>query len=129
MGTSSILGGQRVPNPSPGHDADALGPSDSSDSGSDIQGQRAVDPSGDSDAAGTGERSSALPDEGIEDASDILPDHIETVASESGMSEQDDDTALSPRAVHRRSAGIESIDDGGDVDAQDDAQDDSPDAP
>jgi hypothetical protein len=125
MGRSSILGGQRAPSPPPGHDTDALGPSDSSDSGSDIQGQRAIDPHSDSDADGTGERGSALPEEGVDEASDILPDHIETVASESGVSEQDDDSASTPRAVHRRSAGIESIDESGD----EDAEDDSPDSP
>ena len=40
MGTSSILGGTPAPSQAEGRDTDALGPSDSSDSGSDIQGER-----------------------------------------------------------------------------------------
>ena len=38
MSHSSILGGDRAPQQAPGRDADTLGPSDSSDSGSDVQG-------------------------------------------------------------------------------------------
>src|SRR4051812_15305222 len=90
MGRSSILGGDLNPAPAPGRDTDALGPSDSSDTGSDIQGQHSIDSHSDSDSAGTGERSSALPDEGVEDGGDISPDHIETIASESGASEPED---------------------------------------
>ena len=106
MGRSSILGGERSPAPPPGHDTDALGPSDSSDSGSDIQGQRSVDPHSDSDAAGTGERLSAPGDEGVEDASDILPDHIETIAPDTA-----EDATASSRTVHRRSADLANDDD------------------
>lgn len=92
MATSSILGADDDMNPpSPGKDIDALGPSDSSDSGSDVQGERPmatgaddpdqwgavmVDPDSDTDALGTGERASAGGDDPI-DAADIRPDHIE----------------------------------------------------
>ncbi len=90
MARSSILGGEPAPNRAAGNDVDALGPSDSSDSGSDVQGERAmatgadnpgewgglpVERHGDSDAMGTGERASATGDGGRANA-DILPDHI-----------------------------------------------------
>jgi hypothetical protein len=89
MATSSILGGDRAPlNPS-GRDTDALGPSDSSDSGSDVQGERGFDAlddgqiggdradlRSDSDASGTGERGSAVNDSDIVEGADIAPDRI-----------------------------------------------------
>ena len=90
MAKSSILGGEHAPARGPGHDVDALGPSDSSDSGSDVQGERPMatgadtpDELGsvtvrrgtDSDADGTGERASAAGDDAL-DGADILPDRI-----------------------------------------------------
>ena len=41
MSHSSILGGDRAPQQAPGRDAETLGPSDSSDSGSDVHGATA----------------------------------------------------------------------------------------
>lgn len=91
MATSSILGGERVAPRADGRDIDLLGPSDSSDSGSDIQGERRMPTGADnpgelgatparhgtsSDALGTGERASAGGDE-IEDGADIAPDRVE----------------------------------------------------
>jgi hypothetical protein len=91
MATNSILGGgQAAPRRARGRDVDALGPSDSSDSGSDVQGERPmptlpdnpgelgalpVESGSDTDASGTGERASAT---GIEprEAADISPDRI-----------------------------------------------------
>jgi hypothetical protein len=96
MARSNILGGDTAPSIPEGSDADRLGPSDSSDSGSDIQGARRPDTHADSDAAGTGERGSALPDEGVEDARDIAPDHIETLGPES-PSDLDDSSADATR--------------------------------
>lgn len=90
MAESSILGGARAPSQARGRDADALGPSDSSDSGSDIQGERRLSTDNqegefggatptsrksDSDAEGTGERASAMPD-GARDGADIGVDRI-----------------------------------------------------
>ena len=90
MATSSILGGQSAPRKAAGRDADALGPSDSSDSGSDVQGERPMptlpdspgelgavpaDTDSDTDAAGTGERASAT-GEHVREAADILPDRV-----------------------------------------------------
>jgi hypothetical protein len=88
MATSSILGGAHAPARPRGTDVDALGPSDSSDSGSDVQTDRnraAMDEGSegafpiahgsDTDAAGTGERASADPAAPEEDA-DILPDRV-----------------------------------------------------
>jgi hypothetical protein len=103
MGHSSLIGIDRAPATAPGHDSDALGPSDSSDSGSDVRGlgqpddggpdapiDRAIDddvqrpetsiesvgPGIDSDAHGTGERRSAGGDAGRREAADISPDRI-----------------------------------------------------
>ncbi|MBJ2158609.1 hypothetical protein [Variovorax sp. IB41] len=63
MATSSILGGERAPIEPKGTDEDTLGPSDSSDSGS--------------DAAGTGGNRAAA-EAGLEEPtdSDILPDRV-----------------------------------------------------
>ncbi len=90
MATSPILGGTSAPVHPKGTDADALGPSDSSDSGSDIQHERRmatspddpdefgavpVDGGSDSDRFGTGERASATPGRDRE-AADISPDRV-----------------------------------------------------
>jgi hypothetical protein len=58
-----------------------LGPSDSTDSGSDARGAFDDDElSSDTDAEGTGERSSVDPRSGRSDI-DILPDHIERLSA------------------------------------------------
>jgi hypothetical protein len=90
MSQSSILGGDRAPQQARGRDAETLGPSDTSDSGSDIQGATRlktdaeegemggatpVDVDSDSDAMGTGDRAEAVP-EGARDGADIAPDRI-----------------------------------------------------
>ncbi len=93
MATSSIYGTQQAPRHASGRDADVLGPSDSSDSGSDIQGElhleaddyetlsAAISGAGntdlqsDTDAGGTGERGSAVP-EHVREGGDISPDRV-----------------------------------------------------
>lgn len=78
MATSSITGGEHTPRLPSGHDMASLGPSDLSDSGSDV-GMGAFDAetlAGDSDSLGTGERSSAEANSPLSGA-DILPDHLE----------------------------------------------------
>ena len=90
MARSSILGGERAPQQAKGRSAETLGPGDTSDSGSDIQGATRlrtdaeegqlggatpIDTDSDSDSMGTGERSSAVPD-GARDGADIAPDRI-----------------------------------------------------
>ena len=76
MSKSSILGGEHAPSHSSGKTAGLLGPSDSSDTGSDTQGTNQSH--ADSDAAGTGERGSVTPDDPREGA-DILPDRVEVL--------------------------------------------------
>lgn len=99
MATSSILGGDRPQAQPSGTDVDALGPSDSSDSGSDVQLQRRMPTAPDTpdelgsiparrqsttDATGTGERASAAGDaEGVEGA-DIVPRGAEPLADDTG---------------------------------------------
>ncbi|HEY2190646.1 MAG TPA: hypothetical protein VGH48_18985, partial [Caldimonas sp.] len=90
MSHSSILGGDRAPQQARGRDDETLGPSDTSDSGSDIQGAtrlKTATPEGDlggatpvgidsdTDSTGTGERAEAVP-EGARDGADIGPDRI-----------------------------------------------------
>lgn len=90
MANSSILGGTPAAPRPPGRDVDTLGPSDSSDSGSDVRidahttnpdglegpGPLPVEHGSDTDAAGTGERGSATGD-GPREAADIQPDQVE----------------------------------------------------
>ena len=103
MAYSSIVGADEAPAQPSGRDAQALGPSDNSDTGSDARGTAEVH--ADSDAAGTGERGSAMPGEDRE-GSDILPDHVvrgpdgsvsedegeQALASGEGFPEADPDT-------------------------------------
>jgi hypothetical protein len=90
MSTSSLLGAERAPQQASGRDAEALGPSDTSDSGSDILGATRLKTDAeegelggatpvaldsDSDSMGTGVRAEAVP-EGARDGADIAPDRI-----------------------------------------------------
>jgi hypothetical protein len=135
MATSSILGGDRQPSQSSGRDIDALGPSDTSDSGSDIQGERGfdaldegevggnrVDADSDTDAQGTGERGPAVQDRSIVEGADIAPDHVE--GGDAGL---DDASAVDADAR----AADAFADDGADVveDEDDEAVDDDRRAP
>jgi hypothetical protein len=86
MAYSSILGADSAPEQPSGRDADLLGPSDNSDSGSDTIGTREAH--ADSDAVGTGERGSVTPGEARE-GSDILPDRVVN-ASEAGVADPQD---------------------------------------
>ena len=88
MATSSILGGSKLPEEISGKDMQALGPSDNSDSGSDVTGAYGDEQlSSDSDSSGTGERSEVGFDSSTTGA-DILPDHIETDGADSGDGRQ-----------------------------------------
>ncbi|WP_219117495.1 hypothetical protein [Janthinobacterium sp. UMAB-56] len=65
-----------------GHGKGALGPSDSSESGSDMQGvpgQDAEELENDSDAAGTGVRAGVEPHNAAPDGGDIDVDHVESM--------------------------------------------------
>lgn len=109
MANSSILGGTHAPSTPAGKDIDSLGPSDTSDSGSDVQTERnrsalpdegaegalpsAHDSTG--DAAGTGERASADPSPPQLDA-DLLPDRTGTVPPAAGRRRADDPDAVAP---------------------------------
>jgi len=90
MTKSSFLGGERTARHASGKDVDALSPSDTSDSGSDVQGERSmrgegdhadelgsliVDTASDSDSSGTGERASATGKD-VPDGADIMPDQV-----------------------------------------------------
>lgn len=95
MAQSSILGGSAAPRQPRGTTTDLLGPSDSSDTGSDIQGERPLatdaddggmgaipaDLDSDTDAAGTGERA-ASDGSDVPDAPDISPDRVVRASDE-----------------------------------------------
>jgi hypothetical protein len=80
-----------------GHGTRALGPSDSSDSGSDLAGPDAgagvgdANLDSDSDRFGTGERAAAEGDDARVEGADIETDHIESIPGETG--EEDDEDA------------------------------------
>ena len=81
MAKSSILGGEHAANQPSGRSAELLGPSDSSDSGSDSIGELGADQlASDSDRNGTGERASADPQD-CGSGLDILPDHIDRASA------------------------------------------------
>lgn len=106
MATSSLVGGAHIPTEIQGDGIDALGPSDSSDSGSDVQsdhGQSALPDAGavgaipiahgsDTDSAGTGERISAGP-ERVQLGADTLPDREFDADADAGA---DVDDAVDP---------------------------------
>lgn len=88
MAYSSILGADKAPTHPSGREAELLGPSDNSDSGSDTIGT--TEAHEDSDSTGTGERGSVAgrdPREG----SDILPDRVVNLAEGEGFPEADPD--------------------------------------
>jgi hypothetical protein len=74
-----------------GHGVGALGPSDSSDSGSDMQGAPGLEGNleDDSDSTGTGERAAAVRDTVVPDGADIDTDHVETLPD---LDDEDEDT-------------------------------------
>ena len=133
MANSSILGGEHAAPHPRGTDVDALGPSDSSDSGSDVQTDRRrsalpdaasegalpIPHGSTSDAAGTGERASADASAPQVDA-DILPTRVGTLpqdALDAAVSSDDPHMA----AAHELASGDDSdAEDAEDPDTQDD---------
>jgi hypothetical protein len=77
MAYSSILGADTAPTHPSGREAELLGPSDNSDSGSDTIGTH--EPHADSDSRGTGERG-AVAGADVREGSDIMPDRIVNLA-------------------------------------------------
>src|SRR5205814_1803775 len=80
MAYSSILGAEQAPTQPSGRDAEALGPSDNSDTGSDTKGT--PEAHADSDAVGTGERGAVTPHVEGREGGDILPDHVVELSEE-----------------------------------------------
>ena len=91
MGHSSIMGADVAPGHPSGRGSDMLGPSDNSDSGSDAVGT--AEAHADSDAAGTGERSSVSPRD-VREGSDILPDHVVRMSQDEADAEDEDPEAM-----------------------------------
>jgi hypothetical protein len=89
MAYSSIMGADTAPANPKGRDADLLGPSDNSDSGSDTVGSNEAHE--DSDSTGTGSRGSVAGRDGRE-GGDILPDKVVNLADDQGFPEADPDT-------------------------------------
>jgi hypothetical protein len=107
MATSSILGGDYPPAEPKGTDVDSLGPSDTSDSGSDVRTSRErsaipedaaegavpVAHESSSDAEGTGERASADAPP-VEPDADILPGIVPGSAADVAASIDQDDVGM-----------------------------------
>jgi len=121
MAYSSIMGADQAPDQPSGRDAELLGPSDSSDSGSDAMGTTEVH--ADSDAAGTGERGSVTPGEGRE-GGDILPDRVVRMTADgAGESEEEDALASGDGFPAADPDAREFTDlDSGDADSEEDAR-------
>jgi hypothetical protein len=128
---STIRGGTPPPSRASGKDVDSLGPSDRSDTGSDIQGERPMatgpdneselgatvaDLSSDSDASGTGERASADGRDPL-DGEDIMPDRI---IDDPNPNASDDPTR---RQKSFEAAELPIDDDTSDIDDEDDDED------
>ncbi|MDB5954310.1 hypothetical protein [Ramlibacter sp.] len=88
MAYSSILGGETAATNPSGREAELLGPSDNSDTGSDTIGTHEAYE--DSDAAGTGERGAVVGADARE-GGDILPDRVVNLADDEGFPEADPD--------------------------------------
>lgn len=145
MGHSSLLGIERAPAVPAGRDNAALGPGDSSDSGSDLAGLDALDrgdPSlpvdaamrddasrslmspdamtgGASDSSGTGERRSAGNDAGSREAADIGVDRVFSADGEAADEAEDADLAFVDQAA----------DDGSGIPDEDEEEDEEEDVP
>lgn len=90
MAQSPLTGIESAPVEPPGHDVELLGPSDSSDSGSDSVGS--PDSNADTDAAGTGERRSAAHEGQLRDGQDIGVDRVFSI----DVAAADDESAAEP---------------------------------
>jgi hypothetical protein len=89
MAHSSILGADVAPSHPSGREAELLGPSDNSDSGSDTIGTSEADQDS-TDAAGTGDRG-AVAGRDPREGADILPDRVVNLAEDEGFPEADPD--------------------------------------
>ncbi len=87
MAYSSILGADTAPTHPSGREAELLGPSDNSDSGSDTIGTEEADQDS-TDASGTGDRGAVAGPDAREGA-DILPDRIVNMADDEGLPDED----------------------------------------
>lgn len=126
MATSSLLGADRAPSLPSGTDVESLGPSDSTDSGSDSVGAFSEDElASDTDAAGTGERSAIEPTLDA-DSRDILPDHVETVPRTRA---RPDTSSTGIEGISGDDAALENLAALAGEDDQFDADVDDPDAP
>lgn len=126
MATSSILGADRAPSLPSGTDVESLGPSDSTDSGSDSVGAFGHDElASDTDAAGTGERAAVEPMLDA-DSRDILPDHVEAVPR---TRRQNESSSEGVESISDDSAALEDLAALAGEDDQEDVDADDPDAP
>ena len=114
MADSDTAGGELIASLPDGKSAGLLGPSDSSDSGSDSIGELGPDQmNSDSDRAGTGERAAVEVEQGGSGA-DILPDHVVRIDADGNFLEPDADAEVNA-----------DVDDDVDVDDEADADPDA----
>lgn len=129
MANSTLLGGEHSPQRPTSKRTGALGPSDSSDSGSDIQGGADMNETllgSDTDTAGTGERGAAGELARDTEALDITPDRIGSMqapnqrARQAGVEEPADPELTDARRVDDLA---ESVDRTEGVDTEDEIED------
>jgi hypothetical protein len=131
MANSSLIGIPRAAKPPPGHSGEALGPSDSSDSGSDTAGTPHGSDAAGTDSAGTGERRSAGDDETQREARDIAPDRVVSTRERDigDAIEADEDADLSSIDTARADALPDGDLPGEDRPGEDEPDDDKPGEP
>lgn len=148
MAHSPLLGIDQAVHGAPGHDTASLGPSDTSDTGSDMAGIEDFDDDamlpvdvalagdrphvgatdddlfgvdGGSDSGGTGERRAAGGDTGVSDGADIAPDRIVSHPDAGADEALDDDVEELLAAIEESSSEADGLDGTDDVDAQEGA--------
>ena len=108
MAYSSILGADTAPAQPSGREAELLGPSDNSDSGSDTIGTGEA--SEDSiDSTKTGERG-AVAGRDAREGADILPDHVVQLADGEGFPEADPDSMEMTHLDNREAQRLAELD-------------------
>jgi hypothetical protein len=114
MAYSSILGADPAPQQPSGREAELLGPSDNSDSGSDTIGTHEAH--ADSDSRGTGERGAvAGPDQ--REGGDILPDRVVNLSAGEVSPESDAEAEAMTDLDSASDDGTASSEDEGDEEA------------
>ncbi|MEJ8836595.1 hypothetical protein [Ramlibacter sp. AN1133] len=108
MAYSSILGADRAPTEPSGREAELLGPSDNSDSGSDTIGTSEAREDT-TDSGKTGDRAGVAGAD-LREGADILPDRVVNLAEDEGFSDLDPDGLEMTDLDNRDAQGLAELD-------------------